>query len=144
MTIRPFNMCGPQQIGEGAIHWLILDALKNKDIIVHNEGDQVRSWCYIDDMIVAIVACLEEAQAVNKTFNIGNPRATCTVLDLAQKIIKLSKSKSKIKFQKIKYPDVEIRVPSIKKAEKYLKFHPKIGLEEGLIKTINWYKGHLI
>ena len=140
VSLRPFNIYGPGQVGEGAIHVFVTRALKNEDIQIHGEGDQIRSWCYIDDIVDAILLCLKKKEAIGEVFNIGNPRGTITILSLAQKIVNLCESKSKIVFVPKLYADVELRIPSIEKAEKVLGYRPKIDLDEGLKRTIEWYK----
>jgi len=140
VSLRPFNIYGPGQVGEGAIHVFVTRALKNEDIQIHGEGDQIRSWCYIDDIVDAILLCLKKKEAIGEVFNIGNPRGTITILSLAQKIVNLCESKSRIVFVPKLYADVELRIPSIEKAEKVLGYRPKIDLDEGLKRTIEWYK----
>lgn len=140
VTIRPFNIYGPGQVGEGAIQIFIKNAIKNKPIEIHGDGDQIRSWCYVDDMINAIFMCLTNKKAVGEIFNIGNPKGTITISSLAEKIIRLCKSKSKIKYIPKNYVDVELRIPSIEKAQSLLGFQPKTDLNEGIIKTYKWYK----
>ena len=144
VSLRPFNIYGPGQVGEGAIHVFVTRALKNENIQIHGEGDQIRSWCYIDDIVDAILLCIEKREAIGEVFNIGNPRGTITILSLAQKIVNLCESKSKIVFVPKLYADVELRIPSIEKAEKVLGYRPKIDLDEGLKRTIEWYKMKLI
>lgn len=140
VTIRPFNIYGPGQVGEGAIQIFIKNAIKNKPIEIHGDGDQIRSWCYVDDMINAIFLCLTNKKAVGEIFNIGNPKGTITISSLAEKIVRLCKSKSKIKYIPKNYVDVELRIPSIEKAQSLLGFQPKTDLNEGIIKTYKWYK----
>lgn len=139
-SIRPFNIYGPGQVGEGAIHHFVMAALQGKDICVHGDGNQIRSWCYISDMVNAINMICENDSAVGGVFNIGNPKETVTVLDLARKIVALTKTSSKIIFKKIDYPDVEIRVPSIENARQRLSYEPEVNIEEGLKRTVAWYK----
>lgn len=141
-AIRPFNIFGPRQVGVGAIHHFIRQALKNQTLIIHNDGSQIRSWCYIDDIVDGIMLCLSKKEAVGNTFNIGNPRNTVTIYNLAQMIKRLSSSSSKIIFKRKDMQDVELRVPDIAKARKLLGFNPKIDLEEGLLRTIDWYRKH--
>lgn len=143
VTIRPFNIYGPGQVGEGAIQIFIKNVVKGKDIEIHGDGDQIRSWCYIDDMIDGIERCLVNNKAVGEIFNIGNPKGTITISSLAEKIITLCKSKSKIIYVPKNYVDVELRIPSIEKAKELLRFIPKIDLNEGIIRTYNWYKKNL-
>jgi UDP-glucuronate decarboxylase len=139
-SVRPFNVYGPRQVGEGAIHNFIAKAVKNETITVHEPGSQVRSWCYITDMADAMELVLESPKAQGEVFNIGNPQATSTTLQTAETVIRLANSSSKIEFKKLEYPEVNIRVPSIEKAAKVLGFKPKVGFEEGIKRTIEWYK----
>ncbi|MBL8005959.1 MAG: NAD-dependent epimerase/dehydratase family protein [Ignavibacteria bacterium] len=140
VTIRPFNIYGPGQVGEGAIQIFIKNVVKNKNIEIHGEGDQIRSWCYIDDMIDGIDLCLSNKNAVGEVFNIGNPKGTITISSLAEKIVTLCKSKSGIVYVPKNYVDVELRIPSIEKAKNLLGFSPKVDLNEGIIRTYNWYR----
>lgn len=139
VILRPFNIYGPGQVGEGAIHHFVKNALQNKPLVIHGDGSQIRAWCYIDDMVQAVTLSLIKEKAIGEVFNIGNPQSVLTVLDLAKRIITLSKTKSKLIFKPINYSEVEIRVPSIGKAKTILGFKPLIDLEEGLKKTIHWY-----
>jgi len=143
VSIRPFNIYGPGQIGEGAIQIFIKNAVRNKDIEIHGEGDQIRSWCYIDDMIDGTMLCLENKKAIGEIFNIGNPKGTVTITSLAEKILLLCKTKSKIKYIPKNYVDVELRIPSIEKAEKILGFKPRVSLDEGIVKSFAWYKKYM-
>ena len=139
-SLRPFNVYGPGQIGEGAIHNFIVKAIKNENLIVHQPGNQIRSWCYIDDMTDALELVLTNPKAEGEVFNIGNPQATSTTLQTAETVMRLANSKSKIEFKELQYPEVNIRIPSIEKAKRILGFTPKVGFEEGIKKTIEWYK----
>jgi len=141
--LRPFNIYGPGQVGEGAIHEFVIRAIKNKPLIIHGEGDQIRSWCYIDDMVDGILLCLEKEEAIGEVFNLGNPRGTITVLGLAEKVIQLANSSSEIVHVPKNYVDVELRIPGIEKAKKLLNFNPKVDLNEGIKRTIEWYKKRL-
>lgn len=140
VTIRPFNIYGPGQVGEGAIQIFIKNVVKNKNIEIHGEGDQIRSWCYIDDMIDGIDLCLTNKKAVGEVINIGNPKGTITISSLAEKIVFLCKSKSRIVYIPKNYVDVELRIPSIDKAKELLGFEPKVDLNEGILRTYKWYK----
>lgn len=139
-SIRPFNVYGPGQVGEGAIHVFVTRALANEPLIIHNQGDQIRAWCYIDDIIDAILACLERPEAVGEAFNIGNPRSTVTIYHLAKLVIDAAGSRSEIRFEPRDLADVELRVPDVKKAEERLGFRAKVDLDEGLRRTIAWYR----
>ena len=143
VTVRPFNIYGPGQVGEGAIQIFIKNAVQNKDIQIHGDGDQIRSWCYIDDMLDGIEACLTKKKAVGEIFNIGNPKGTITISSLAEKIVSICKTKSKIVYIPKNYVDVELRIPSIIKAQELLGFKPKVDLNEGIKRTYQWYKKNL-
>ncbi len=143
VTIRPFNVYGPQQVGVGAIHTFVVDALKGNDLVIHGDGNQIRAWCYVDDMVDGVMLCLEKDEAIGHVFNIGNPRATVTIANLAQLIKRLCNSNSRIVYGYKDYVDVELRIPSIKKAQTVLGYWPKVDLEEGLTRTIEWYRSTL-
>jgi dTDP-glucose 4,6-dehydratase len=119
----------------------VVDAIKGKDLVIHGDGNQIRAWCYVDDMIDGTILCLEKDEAVGHVFNIGNPRATVTVTNLAQLVRRLCDSDSKVVYGYKDYVDIELRIPSIKKAQNLLGYWPKIDLEEGLLRTIEWYRG---
>jgi nucleoside-diphosphate-sugar epimerase len=139
-SIRPFNIYGPRQVGEGAVHHFITRALRGDPLTVHNDGSQIRAWCYVDDIIDAVIACLTRDEAVGHAFNIGNARSTVTIYNLAKDIVRLSSSGSRIVFEKRDSVDVEIRVPAIQKARDLLGYEAKVDLEEGLLRTIHWYR----
>jgi nucleoside-diphosphate-sugar epimerase len=139
-SIRPFNIYGPGQVGEGAVHAFVARALKGAPVVIHNEGDQIRSWCYIDDIVDAIELCLERPEAVGESFNVGNPRSTVTIYHLARMIIEAAGSASQIEFVGWDFPDVEIRVPDVKKAEQRLGFRAKVDLDVGIRRTLEWYR----
>lgn len=140
LSIRPFNIYGPGQVGEGAIHRFIVRALAGEDLEIHNDGSQIRAWCYVDDIVDGVCLCLERPEAVGNAFNIGNPRSVCTVHELARHIVRLSASTSRLVFVQWPNVDVELRVPNIEKARRILGFEPKVDLEDGLLRTIAWYR----
>jgi nucleoside-diphosphate-sugar epimerase len=140
VSVRPFNIYGPGQIGEGAIHRFIVQALRGDDITIHNDGSQIRAWCYVDDMAAGLLACLEQDEAVGQAFNIGNPRSVVTIYNLALQIVRLAASRSKISFVPWDQADVELRIPNIEKARRLLGYEPQIDLEDGLQRTIQWYR----
>jgi UDP-glucuronate decarboxylase len=126
-------------VGEGAVHHFVTRALKGENLVVRGNGDQIRSWCYIDDIIDGMLLALENDKAVGESFNIGNPRGTTTIYGLALAVIRVTYSKSKIVFAPKGEVDVELRIPNVDKAKRILGFEPKIDLEEGLKKTADWY-----
>ncbi len=142
VSLRPFNIYGPGQVGEGAIHSFVTRALKGETLQIKGDGDQIRSWCFVDDIVDGILLCLENDKSVGETFNIGNPRGTITILSLAEKIIGMAGSKSRIEFVPKDYVDVELRIPSIEKAKVLLGYTPKYSLDDGLKRTIKWYSGN--
>ncbi len=139
LSIRPFNIYGPSQVGEGAVHHFIVRALQGHPLTVHNDGSQIRSWCYISDIIDGICVTLARDEAVGHAFNIGNPRATITIYNLACLIVRLAGSSSKITSIPWNFPDVELRIPNINKARKLLSFEPQVDMDQGLERTLSWY-----
>jgi UDP-glucose 4-epimerase len=138
VTVRPFNVYGPGQTGEGAIHLFIKQALRNEDIRIHGDGNQIRAWCYVDDFVDCIMRCLENPRAVGESFNIGNARAVITILGLAQAVCRVLGSKSKIVFSPALSADIAIRVPGVDKAREVLGFSAKVDLDEGIRLTADW------
>jgi nucleoside-diphosphate-sugar epimerase len=143
VSVRPFNVYGPWQVGEGAIHRFIVQALKGEDITIHNDGSQIRAWCYVDDMVDAVLAALSRPEAVGHTFNIGNPRSVLTIYQLAREVVRLTASRSRIVFVPWVETEVELRIPNIDKARELLGFEPRVDLEQGLLRTIEWYRSRL-
>ena len=142
-AIRPFNIYGPGQIGEGAVHAFVVRALAGDTIKIHNEGDQIRAWCYIDDIVDAILECLARDEANGESFNIGNARSTVTIYQLARLIVRLAESDSTIEFVDWDFPDVELRIPDVRKAERLLGFRAQVELEDGLLRTIEHYRKNM-
>jgi UDP-glucose 4-epimerase len=140
VTVRPFNVYGPGQIGGGAIRAFIEAALAGHDLTIHGDGSQIRAWCYVDDMVDALLACLERPEAIGQTFNVGNVRSTVTILDLAERIKRLTGCPGEIVSRPLHYSDVEIRIPNVNKARELLGFEAKVDLDEGLARTIAWYR----
>lgn len=142
VSLRPFNVYGPGQVGEGAIHNFIKKVIAGDAITVNNDGRQIRSWCYVDDMVDGTMRALEDDAASGQAFNIGNPAATITVLRLARLVARLAGVEAKIEFVRKDYPDVETRVPNVDKARELLGFEAAIGLDEGIERTVAWYRKH--
>ena len=143
VSIRPFNIYGPGQVGEGAIHRFIVQALRGEDLTIHNDGSQIRAWCYIDDMVNGILCCLTRREAVGNAFNIGNPRSVVTIYNLARDIVRLTGSRSILRNVQWDNTDVELRIPNIEKATRLLGYEPMVDLDEGLARTIDWYRSRL-
>ena len=140
VTVRPFNVYGPGQIGGGAIRAFIEAALAGRDLPIHGDGSQIRAWCYVDDMVNAVLLCLEKDEAVGQTFNVGNARSAVTIFDLAQRVKRLTNAAGEIVFQPLHYADVELRIPNVEKGRELLGWEPRVELDEGLEKTIAWYR----
>ena len=142
VTLRPFNIYGPNQVGVGAIHHFIKRAIAGEDLIVHNDGSQIRAWCYIDDFVRGALLAMTSDISGGRCYNIGNPRSAVTVYNLARMIIASAKSKSRIACKPMNRPDVVLRIPDISSARQDLGYEPAIELEEGLRRTIEWYREH--
>jgi len=139
-VLRPFNVYGPGQVGEGALSIFIQRALKNEDIEIHGDGTQIRAWCYIDDMVDGALLAMAHPKAVGESFNIGNQRAVVTIYGLANTVVRVLGSRSKIVFSRKDYLDVELRVPSVRKARELLNFEAKIDMEEGIRRTADYFR----
>jgi len=139
-VVRPFNVYGPGQVGEGALRTFILKALKDEPIEIHGDGTQIRAWCYIDDMLDALLLTLTQPSAVGETFNIGNQRVVATIYDLAKTVVRELGSKSTISFTSRDQVDVGLRIPSAAKARDLLGFEAKVDLEEGIRRTAKYYQ----
>ena len=138
VTIRPFNIYGPGQTGEGAIQNFIRRALKNEKIIMNGDGSQIRAWCYIDDFVNCLIRCIEDPKAVGESFNIGNSRAVITIFGLAQLICRVLNSRSEIVFAPKLSADIAVRIPSVDKIRDLLEFNAVVDLEEGVKRTAQW------
>src|SRR4051795_12933618 len=140
VTVHPFNVFGPGQIGGGAIRAFIEAALAGEDLVIHGDGSQIRAWCYVSDMVSGVLACLENPNATGQAFNIGNPRSSVTIFDLAQRVKRITGAKGDIVFAPLGYTDVELRIPNVEKARELLAWEPRVELDEGLERTIEWYR----
>lgn len=140
VTVRPFNVYGPGQTGEGAMRTFILQALRNETIQIDGDGSQIRAWCYVDDFIDCLIRCIENPAAIGESFNIGNARAVITILGLAQTVCRVLNSKSEIVFAPALSADIAIRIPGVEKAQQILDFKARIDLDEGIRNTAAWYQ----
>ena len=138
--VRIFNTYGPNMaINDGrVISNFIVQALKNENITVYGDGKQTRSFCYIDDLVEGLIKMMESNNFIGPV-NIGNPNEM-TVLELAELIISLTNSKSKIVHQELPQDDPTNRKPDISLAKLKLKWEPKVDIIEGLEKTIRYFK----
>lgn len=138
-VVRPFNVYGGGQVGEGALKIFIARAMENEDIEIHGDGSQIRAWCYIDDMLDGVQLAMTHPKAVGESFNIGNAKAVVTIHGLANTVIRVLNSNSKLVYTRKDYADVELRVPSIAKARDLIGFEAQVGLEEGIRRTADAY-----
>ena len=143
VSVRPFNVYGPGQMGGGAIRAFIEKALAGENLTIDGDGSQIRAWLYVEDMVEGLLLALEHPAAVGESFNIGNARSAVTIFDLAQRIKRLSGCPGEIVYRPLTYVDVELRIPDVKKARELIGFEAKVDLDEGLERTIAWSREHL-
>ena len=141
-TVRLFNTYGPKmKINDGRVVTnFISQAIKGEDITIYGNGNQTRSFCFIDDTVLGIIKAMESDSS--EVFNIGNPNEI-TILQLAEKVKSLTNSKSAIKFVQLPEDDPMQRKPDITKANKKLNWFPEVSLEDGLLKTIEWVENSI-
>jgi UDP-glucose 4-epimerase len=137
--LRPFNVYGPRQTGEGAISNFCAAALAGQPLSVYGDGSAIRAWCYVSDFVDAVIATLGRPEAIGQDFNIGNPREVETTLGLARWVARLVPGTT-IQMKEVKRAEVRGRVPVIDKARRLLQFEPKVDLAEGLRRTLDWYR----
>ena len=142
--VRIFNTYGPNMdLSDGrVVSNFIVQALKGEDITIYGDGSQTRSFCYVDDLIDGMIKMMNNTNGFIGPVNLGNPSER-TILDFAKLIIKLTNSNSKIIHKPLPSDDPSKRQPDISLAEKELNFKPKVDIEEGLIKTIEYFKNKL-
>jgi UDP-glucose 4-epimerase len=145
---RLFNTCGPKQTGRYGmvLPRFVKQALSNRPITVYGDGTQTRSFTYISDVIKALISLMDCNKAVGEIFNVGNPR-TISINELAKKVKDAAGSKSKIvhipyeeAYEK-GFEDMKHRQPDINKIRKFIDFNPTVGIDEIIIKTIQYFKG---
>jgi len=141
---RIFNTYGPRMHPNDGrvVSNFIVQALKNEPISVYGEGSQTRSFCYVDDLIEGFIRLMNTPDDFTGPVNLGNP-GEFTILELAQKVIKMTNSSSKIEFKPLPSDDPKQRQPDISLAQKALNWNVKIKLEEGLPKTIEYFRAML-
>ncbi|PIV13151.1 NAD-dependent dehydratase [Candidatus Jorgensenbacteria bacterium CG_4_8_14_3_um_filter_38_10] len=138
---RIFNTYGPRMRPDDGrvVSNFIIQALKGDDITVYGDGSQTRSFCYVNDLIEGLIKLMNSPDEFAGPVNLGNP-IEISILELAKKVIKLTGSKSKIIFKPLPADDPKQRQPDITLAKEKLNWEPKISLEDGLIKTIEYFK----
>jgi len=140
VNIRPFNIYGPGQTGEGALSIFIKKALRGEDIHIDGDGTQIRAWCYVDDFVDALLMCLSNPSVIGQSINIGNSRATMTILGLANTVCRVLNSKSRIIHDPPLSQHIAVRVPSLDKVETLIGFKARVDLEEGILNTATWIR----
>ena len=141
--LRIHNTYGPRIRADGAygraLSRFVAQALRNDDLTVYGDGSQTRSFCYITDMVLGVLSALTRKNSVGEVINLGNP-VEISIVDLAKKIRKVTGSKSKIVFCPLPEDDPKRRCPKIVKAKRILGWKPKVTLDKGLKRTINWFR----
>jgi dTDP-glucose 4,6-dehydratase len=140
--VRIFNTYGPRmRVHDGrAVPEFIAQALRNEDVTVFGDGTQTRSFTYISDLVEGIIKLM--LSDINDPVNIGNPREM-TIEEIARTIIRMTGSTSRIVYKPLPTDDPKVRQPDITKARTLLNWEPKVVLEEGLVKTIEYFKGRV-
>jgi len=140
-VIRIFNTYGPRMaVGDGrVISNFIVQALQGKDITIYGDGTQTRSFCYVDDLVEGIRRVFELPDSLDSPVNLGNP-GEFSMIELANKVIAISGSKSKIEFEVLPEDDPKQRKPDIHKAQQLLGWQPSIELDRGIEKTTSYFR----
>lgn len=140
-VIRIFNTYGPNMHPNDGrvVSNFIMQALKGEDITVYGDGSQSRSFCFVDDLVDGIVKMMGTEKGFNGPVNLGNP-VEFTIMELAEKVLELTDSKSKIVFKPLPQDDPKQRCPDISLAKSKFNWEPYIKLEDGLMKTIEYFK----
>jgi UDP-glucuronate decarboxylase len=140
-VVRIFNTYGPRMHANDGrvVSNFIVQALRGEPITVYGKGNQTRSFCYVDDLIDGLLKMMATNNGFTGPVNLGNP-VEFTILELAEQVIRLTKSKSKIKYKPLPEDDPKQRQPDISLARKKLKWSPTIQLEDGLKETIAYFK----
>ncbi|MCI5196038.1 MAG: SDR family oxidoreductase [Candidatus Electrothrix sp. AW5] len=141
---RIFNTYGPRMHPDDGrvVSNFIVQALKNKPLTVYGDGSQTRSFCYVDDMIEGFVRLMGTGDDFTGPVNLGNP-SEFTILELAEQVLEMTDSKSEIQFNPLPHDDPKQRKPDISLAKRELDWQPKVKLEEGLVKTIEYFDSYL-
>jgi UDP-glucuronate decarboxylase len=139
-VVRIFNTYGPRMHPNDGrvVSNFIVQALRGEDITIYGDGSQSRSFCYVDDLVEAMLRMMETPPELTGPINVGNPKEF-TILQLAELISAMTATKSKIKFERLPFDDPQQRQPDISKAKAVLGWEPKTQLREGLVKTIAYF-----
>ncbi|MFO1152677.1 MAG: UDP-glucuronic acid decarboxylase family protein [Rhodospirillales bacterium] len=137
---RIFNTYGPRMHPKDGrvVSNFIVQALHGQPITIYGDGSQTRSFCYVDDLVLALIKLMDTPPEVTGPINLGNP-TECTMVELAERIITMTNAKSQLVFEQLPADDPRQRRPDISKADALLDWRPTVGLEEGLSKTISYF-----
>lgn len=144
-VVRPFNIYGPRQVGEGAISNFCKKILEGGKIKIEGTGASSRSWCYIDDFVDVLMLLIEKPHRGVDNFNIGNPWQIRTNYDLAQLVIRHAenflsrKFVGKFEYVPMPFTEIKVRYPNINKIKNAYNWYPKIDLEQGVSNTFKWF-----
>jgi len=141
-VLRPFNVYGPRQTGEGAIRNFSLAAVRGEPLVVYGDGSAVRAWCYVDDFVDAALSALDREAAAGEIFNVGNPSARADTNELAALVASLV-PESRVEPGDVARAEVAYRTPVVAKAHRLLGFAPRVSLAVGLKRTIEWTRDDL-
>lgn len=141
-AVRPFNVYGPRQTGEGAISNFVTRLVRGESIEIYGDGADVRAWCHVRDLVSAVDLILDNDAAYGQSFNIGNPDARLTTLQLAERLIALHGG-GEMRWMTVNHEPIRIRVPNIDLARSLLGYEPTIGIDAGLADTLSWFEQYL-
>jgi len=139
-VVRPFNVYGPRQVGEGAISNFCRAAISGEPLTIYGDGSPIRAWCYVSDLVSAVKTIVERPDiSAGQSFNIGNPNEVATTVQLANIVLRASPGAT-LATREMKRAEVRSRVPDISRAKKVLGFDPKVSLIDGVGRTLEWFK----
>lgn len=137
--VRPFNVYGPRQTGEGAISNFARAMVRDEAIQIYGDGAEIRAWCYVTDMVDAVEGMLDNEASFGLSFNIGNPEARCSTQELAEMLVRINGGGRIEKVSRAHSP-IPIRYPDTGLAQDRLGFRPSVGLDRGLSETLAWFR----
>lgn len=140
VSVRPFNVYGPGQVGEGAVRNFCEAALRGDPLKVTGDGSQTRAWIYVDDFSDAILALAASPASWGRSFNVGNPQTLVTTAELAGRIARLAGRGSEVLFEPHQGADVRTRWPRVDALMQATGWAPRIGLDEGLRRTLDFWR----
>lgn len=140
-VIRIFNTYGPRMHPNDGrvVSNFIVQALKNEEITIYGDGQQTRSFCYVDDLVGGMLSMMDSEPGFTGPVNMGNPQET-TMLELAERVLQLTASRSQLRFQPLPMDDPKQRKPDISLAREKLGWNPAVSLDDGLRETINYFR----